>query len=145
MRKPCDSSFPQIVCLLYICKDCQLLFLFWRFDKTEASEKGRWILFKEIHLLKQRRPELRSQCPSAVSHLSTNHPPLPQSPLVPNHYLYYRYSEEALQRRRKCNLRYFWLKNNTQDLFYFAASCTTDLQVFSLHLFTDCLGLLLLI
>lgn len=28
MRKPCYSSLPQITGLLYICKDCQLLFLF---------------------------------------------------------------------------------------------------------------------
>lgn len=33
---------------------------------------------------------------SAVPHLSTNHPPLPQFTLVHNHYLYCRYSEEAL-------------------------------------------------
>ena len=43
---------------------------------------------------------------SSVPRLSTNLPPLPQFTLVHSHYLYYRYSEEALRRWIKCKLRF---------------------------------------
>lgn len=99
-RKPCYSSFPQIICLLYICKDCQLLFFFlevWQ-NRDLGERKTDTIQRNPPPITKKSRP---------VSSVYANHPPLSQCIVLQNHYLcYWYYSEEAQYRWIKCKLRF---------------------------------------